>query len=117
MKNMSIDLAAPRTVFHPNADTWGLRDHALTVEPGASPSGVPASTARDGGWSETPVFALMMLRLAVEMMADRVVIFCAIRHRIWSGRLRRLRRELAGQSAVRWPSEIWRLWSSRQRRT
>ena len=117
MKNRAIDLAAEPSVLHPNPDDWGLRDDELTFQRSRSSAGGIAASAVSDRVGETYAFALVLLRLTAATIADGVIIFCMIQYRIWGGRLRRVRRELAERPAVCWPREVWRLWSSRQRRT
>ena len=112
-KNDAVDLATPPQVLHPNAEAWGLHECHLAVQPSLLEPGVDEPAALGHWLGEIAAFALSMLRLAVGTLSDRVVIFWTVQLQVWSRRVRRVCRELAGQPVPRWPGVLWRLWAGR----
>jgi hypothetical protein len=113
-KNADIDAAGPAPALHPNGADWGLAGYDLPVGPSRA-AALPAR-ARTGpaALRYAGTFAGSMIRLAVEMTTDRVVVALTHGYAVTRRRAAAASRGVKGQPVALWPGTLWKLWQGRK---
>ena len=105
-RKVNGDAAASRG-YQPNGDGWGLADFPLVLAPSSRPAG---SAAVRSMIVEAPLFALRVGYTAIRVAFDRAAYpFIPT----WRRRARLAWAAVRGQSLVRWPALLRKIWVER----
>jgi hypothetical protein len=101
--------------LRPNGDGWGLAAHPLAVSRQAVVSGFPSEDLRAGSRTrpaivDAAIFAILVLYTRVRMALDHLIYpFVPI----WRRRTAIAWRTVRGESVIRWPMLLRRIWMER----